>query len=288
MVRSSTALADTPPDPTAEPDRGDGQRGRAVRRRLAILALALTVAAVAIGGGITLLRQRGEPSLSSIVFGGSGPPTLVLLHGYGSSPERWVPFTRTIQLPPGGRFVFPRAPESTIPPDGPVDGRGWWRLALSSYIAPGEKAPDLSGARPPGMAEAASRVEQLVQQIGSDPGGPVILGGFSQGAMVASQVAFQSDVPLTALILLSGTPVDVESWRRNFVKRRGLPVFIAHGRSDDVLPFEAADSFRRELAAAGLAVTWHPFSDGHAIPAEVVVALNDFLAHLGLPIAARR
>ena len=243
---------------------------------------------MAIGGGITLLRQRGEPALSTIVFGGSGPPTLVLLHGYGSSPERWVPFTRTIQLPPGGRFVFPRAPESTIPPDGPVDGRGWWRLALASYIAPGEKVPDLSAARPPGMAEAAARVGKLLVQVGSDPGGPVVLGGFSQGAMVASQVAFLSDVPLTALILLSGTPVDEESLRRTLARRRGLPVFIAHGRSDDVLPFAASDRFRRELAAAGLQVTWHPFAGGHEIPAEVVVALNDFLAHLGLPVAARR
>ena len=106
--------------------------------------------------------------------------------------------------------------------------------------------------------------------------------------MLASQVAFLSDVPLAALVLLSGTPVDEATIKRNLHRRRGLPVFVAHGRSDDVLPFAAADRFRRELAAAGLQVTWFPFADGHAIPAEVVVALNDFLGRLGLPVAVRR
>jgi phospholipase/carboxylesterase len=286
MLRSTRALADTPA-PSAPPPPAEGGRGRVNRRRIALLATGLMVAAVAIAGGISFVRQLRQPPLTTIVFGGKGPPTLVLLHGYASNAERWVPFTRTIQLPAGGRFVFPRAPEPTIPPDGPLDGRGWWRLALSSYIAPGEKMADLSASRPPGIAEAASRVEDLLGELQRDPGGPIILGGFSQGAMVASEIAFRSDQPIAALVLLSGTPVDEASWRRSFGKRRGLPVFIAHGRSDDVLSFALADRFRRELAAAGLAVTWFPFDDGHAIPAEVVGALNDFLAHLGPPVASK-
>ena len=40
-----------------------------------------------------------KPQLTAIVSGGSGPPTLVLLHGYGSSAERWAPFTQTIRWP---------------------------------------------------------------------------------------------------------------------------------------------------------------------------------------------
>jgi len=108
-------------------------------------------------------------------------------------------------------------------------------------------------------------------------GGGVVLGGFSQGAMVASDVAFRSTAHLTALVLLSGTPVDEAAWRRGYAARRGLPVFIAHGRDDAVLPFNGSERMQRDLAAAGLRVTWVPFDGGHEIPAEVVIALSQFL-----------
>src|SRR5574339_949177 len=55
----------------------------------------------------------GPPKLATIVHVGDGPPTLVLLHGYGSSAERWMPFTQTIRWPATGRFVFPAGPERT-------------------------------------------------------------------------------------------------------------------------------------------------------------------------------
>jgi phospholipase/carboxylesterase len=98
--------------------------------------------------------------------------------------------------------------------------------------------------------------------------------------MVASEVAFRSRVPLAGLVILSGTLVDEHSWESRFGDRRGLPVFLAHGRQDRTLPFDAADRFRQKLGAAGLQVTWCPFDGGHEIPATVVIALNDFLARL--------
>ena len=140
----------------------------------------------------------------------------------------------------------------------------------------------MSSARPPGLKRAASLVENLLDERGIVPRGPVVLGGYSQGAMVASEVAFRSRVRLSALVVLSGTFVDEREWESHFGERRGLPVFLAHGRQDSTLPFEAADRMRRKLEAAGLQVTWCPFDGGHDIPAAVVVALNDFLARLHL------
>lgn len=166
--------------------------------------------------------------------------------------------------------------------DGSGNGRAWWPLDLRSYIPPGTSLPDLSNADPPGLRDVASRVEDLLDDRGLAPRGAVVLGGFSQGAMVASEVAFHSRAPLSALIILSGTPVDERSWERRFNERRGLPVFLAHGRKDLTLPFEAADRFRQKLEAAGLQVTWFPFDGGHEIPASVVVALNAFLDRVRL------
>ncbi len=100
--------------------------------------------------------------------------------------------------------------------------------------------------------------------------------------MVASEVAFRSKVPLSALILLSATLVDEPSWVNGFPERQNLRVFLAHGRADTVLPFEVAERFRQKLQAAGITVTWVPFDGGHEIPAVVVVALNEFIDRLQL------
>ena len=98
--------------------------------------------------------------------------------------------------------------------------------------------------------------------------------------MVASDVAFRTTIPIAALVLLSGTPVDEQVWRTGYGQRRGLPVFLAHGRTDPVLPFSGSERMQAELAAAANQVTWHPFDGGHEIPAEVVAALNQFLRNL--------
>jgi phospholipase/carboxylesterase len=240
------------------------------------------IAGACAGAGIALALHLRTPPLATIVHGGEGPPTLVLLHGYGSSAEHWAPFTHTIALPPGARFVFPQGPEVTVPPDGPADGRAWWRLELAAHIPPGGAIPDFSTAHPPGIDVAAARVRDLLGDLHARPGGPLVLGGFSQGAMVAADIAFRTDEAMTALVLLSGTIVDEAAWERGLAARRGLPVFVSHGEADVILPFAVANRFRQKMQRAGLQMTWVPFAGAHEIPAEVVVALNTFLGQLPL------
>lgn len=104
--------------------------------------------------------------------------------------------------------------------------------------------------------------------------------------MVACEVAFSSDEPLSALVLLSGTYVDSTGWGWNSARRRGLPVFIAHGRQDEIFPFDQAERLSRALARGqgegqeGVDVTFVPFDGGHEITPEVERALGIFLARL--------
>jgi phospholipase/carboxylesterase len=207
---------------------------------------------------------------------GDGPRPVVLLHGFSSSPEEWLPFTATIRLPPGRRFVFPQGPKRG------VNGRGraWWDLDLMSHTG-SDGLPDLSRTRPDGLAKAATSVRSVLedyQQRAAAVTGDIVLGGFSQGGMVSAEIAFRSDQALRALVLLSPTIVDEASWQSGIAARKGLPVFISHGRRDSILPFAASSRLADSLTAAGLQVTWVPFDGGHDIPAEVVAALNAFLA----------
>lgn len=242
-------------------------------------ALALAVAVAACG-----------PTPASVTHGGSGLRTIeagtgqlpfVLIHGYGSSAREWVPFTHTIALPPGRRFVMPDGPEQTAPPDGPSTGRAWWRLGLDAHRRPGDGLPDLSQTNPPGLVASTRLVRTLLGELAAAGGYPrqrQMVAGYSQGGMVAADLAFTTDEPLEALVLLSTTLVNEGAWREGMLRRRGLRVFISHGRHDAMLAFDQADRLQQAMRDAGLRVTWFPFDGGHEMPADVVASLNAFLA----------
>jgi phospholipase/carboxylesterase len=262
---------------------------------LALIAQSLTARAETAPSppGATLAKPPTPPGTSEIRNPrsrlltwevGDAKLPVVLLHGYGSQPQDWFPFVTTIKLPKGGgRFVFPSAPEPTVPPDGPLGGLGWWRLHLDTYVPAGAKLPDLSKAHPAGLVRAAGEIRTLLgeveKRLAVHPR-TAILGGFSQGGIVAAEVAFRSDVPLRALLLFSPTLVDEAAWIKAMERRRGLPVFISHGRKDDVLSYEASARLQETMQKAGLAVTWFPFDGGHEITVPVVEKLNEFLAKL--------
>jgi phospholipase/carboxylesterase len=137
---------------------------------------------------------------------------------------------------------------------------------------------DLTHEDPRGLERAAKLVRRSLSREGNSRTHPFVLGGFSQGAMVACEVAFSSDEPLAALVILSGTPLDRAGWKSRMALRKGLPVFMSHGRTDNILPYDLAERLHADLVAAGLVVTFIPFDGGHEIPAEVVTALGAFLA----------
>ena len=210
--------------------------------------------------------------LSAIVRGGDHPPTLVLLHGYGSRADHWLQFEPYLKVPNNGRLVLLQGPLR-----GPISGsRGWWWLNIEGHIPSGEPLPDFSTANPGGIKVASRLVRGYLEELE----GPIVLGGFSQGAMLSGEIAFQTDQELAGLVLLGGTTVNEAGWSERLPGRRPLPIFIAHGRRDSVLPFATAERFAHKLTTAGLNVTWVPFDGGHEIPAMVIERLNAFLGGL--------
>lgn len=228
----------------------------------------VTALLILIAPALLWLRLLTAP-VQAIVHGGSGPPSVVLLHGYGSRAEDWVQFEPKLSLPANTRLIYPQAPLR-----GPISGRrGWWWLNLNGHVPRGDTFADYSKIHPGGI-QVASR---LVRDYLKDVKPPIILGGFSQGAMTSAEIAFHSDQELAGLILLSGTTVDEEGWAAHFAGRRHLPIFIAHGRKDPVLPFERMERFQARLKALGMNVTWLPFEGDHGIPDEVVAGMSAFI-----------
>jgi phospholipase/carboxylesterase len=202
----------------------------------------------------------------------------VLFHGYGAPGEDLVPLGRVMDVPAGTRFAFPAAPISLAMGFG--DSRAWWHIdmaALEQAMVRGTHR-DMSDSVPDGLPEARAAALETVQQLVSDLSpSKLVLGGFSQGAMLALDVALHSDLPLAGLLLMSGTLLCADEWRARAAEREGLPVFQSHGRLDPLLGFEHAERLRDLLTEAGLPVTFVPFRGAHEIPPPVLSGAEAFL-----------
>ncbi len=210
--------------------------------------------------------------------GGGDGPVVVLLHGWGAPGDDLVPLGPEIDAPRGTRYIFPEAPLSLQMGFG--DSRGWWMLDIEKRqreIAAG-RARDLSREVPKGLAEARTKVIALLDELERRPGAkPIVLGGFSQGAMLACDVALNTSKPLAGIVLLSGTLLAADEWTPLMPKRKGLRVFQSHGSADPLLPSFMAEQLRDLLKQGGLSVDWVGFRGGHEIPGTVLDKLGLFL-----------
>jgi phospholipase/carboxylesterase len=101
--------------------------------------------------------------------------------------------------------------------------------------------------------------------------------GFSQGAMLALDVALAAAPAVDRVAMLSGALLaDSISALRAYAPPRP-PVLVSHGRADPVLPFAGGERVTEILTRHGFDVAWHPFDGGHEIPRAVVDHLRAFL-----------
>lgn len=218
--------------------------------------------------------------------GGGDGLTVVLLHGFGAPGDDLVPLADAIAAPAGTRFLFPEAPMLLPAELGGGGGRAWWmidmmRLQMAMMMG---QLRDLTQEVPEGLEPARERIIRLLDALVRDhrvDRERLVLGGFSQGAMLACDVALRTDDPLAALVLMSGTYLAESEWQPLMEKRKGLPVLQSHGTGDPLLPFEIAERLRDALTAAGLDVEFIRFGGGHGIAPDVLAHLGALLGRLG-------
>ena len=207
----------------------------------------------------------------------SAPTTVIFLHGFGAGGDDLVPLARELRPPPGVRFLFPAAPLA-LDPYG--DSRAWWMIDVERLLS--ASPADRSNEVPAGLAEARGLISGLLDQVEKDGTRRVILGGFSQGAMLSLDVALHRDRPLAGLVLMSGTRINGAAWKERMDRVRGLPIFMSHGTGDPLLSFAAARSLRDDLAAAGADLDWVEFPGGHEIPPPVLAGVSRLIGRLAI------
>ena len=221
---------------------------------------------------------------------GARPPLLVVFcHGYGASGEDLVPFVpelleREPRLAPV-RFAFPAGPLS-LGQAAWGDARAWWPLdwmKLAAAARSPEAREALSNEVPEGLVSARRKLQGSIEALLAGSGvAPerVVLGGFSQGGMLATDLALHWEHRPAALVALSAVPVTANTWRKLAPRRAGLPVILSHGREDMVLPYSGGEALRELLSSAGLAVEFIPFDGPHTVHPDALDRVAQLLGSL--------
>lgn len=213
---------------------------------------------------------------------------VVLCHGFGAPGGDLVSLAPELcrarpELAQKVRFVFPEAPLS-LRALGYGEGCAWWPLDFQRLAALQSGNASVARLRrevPEGLPRARRLLTGLIEELTLQtqlPIGRVVIGGFSQGAMLATDVALRLEEAPAGLVIFSGMLLNEVEWARRAPIRRGLYVLQAHGRQDPLLPFSSAEALCELLVFSGLSVDFLDFEAGHTIPFEGVKRLGDFLA----------
>jgi phospholipase/carboxylesterase len=227
-------------------------------------------------------RPDGDSCPPAIWIEPTGPArvAVLLLHGLDMTPAHLAPMVRSLKLP--ALVALPSGPVER-----PGGHRSWWPVDDAARDARLLAGPsDLHDTHPPGRDRARDAVHASARDLRErSPGLPMIVAGFSQGAMLALDCVFQSPpLAVDALALWSASRLAFSEWAPAMHRLRGVRVDLLHGRADANLGFAAAQSLRDALVAEDADVRWSPFEGGHEIPLQAWVGLRRLVRELA-PLA---
>jgi phospholipase/carboxylesterase len=199
--------------------------------------------------------------------------TVILLHGLGADGYDFVPVVRELETngAPAARYVFPHAPTMPVTINGGYVMRAWYDILGTDLV----RREDEKGIRASqGMVEALIERE-VARGVARSR---IVLAGFSQGGAITLHTGLRQPQPLAGLIALSCYLPLAESFSKEAAAgSKGVPVFLAHGTQDPVVPLARGAASRDALKAAGYAVEWHDYPMPHSVSAEEIADIAAFM-----------
>jgi phospholipase/carboxylesterase len=192
--------------------------------------------------------------------------TVIWMHGLGADCWDFVPIVKELGLPEELplRFIFPQAPSRPITINNGYVMPGWYDIAMNEI----ERKPDEGGIR-----ESQKFIDEVIEReltrgIDADK---IILAGFSQGGAIALQTGLRSKHGLGGILALStyltlGDSLAAEKTLAN----ANIPILMAHGTQDPVVPLALARASRDALAQQQFKVEWREYPMQHSLCAEEV------------------
>lgn len=203
--------------------------------------------------------------------------TVMLLHGFGASCDDLAPLGQYLDRSQEWNWIYPEG-ILEVPTSPHTSGRAWFPIRMAEIEAAAMRGEtvDFAEVLPQGMKNAEARIVSLIETLRIDPS-DLVLGGFSQGAMMAVQVAINLKADLRGLILFSGTLINRNEWVEKLPAKRDIPFIQSHGKNDPILGFSHALRLNQQLKECGLKGDFHEFNGGHEIPLPIIQKAASFL-----------
>lgn len=215
----------------------------------------------------TVEIEPGEPPVGSVIW----------LHGLGADGHDFEPIVAELHLPTAMplRFVFPHAPVRPVTINGGLSMRAWYDIYSLDRDGPVDEA---------GIRDSAAILDSLIaREIDRGMAAEkIVAAGFSQGGAVALHSALRYPQRLAGLMALStylplpGT-FQAEVVENDTAANKHLPIFMAHGSFDPVLPMHLGTDSRDLLQNAGFEVEWHDYPMAHAVCPEEIAHIRNWL-----------
>jgi len=199
--------------------------------------------------------------------------SIIWLHGLGADGGDFVPVADALKLPFALRYIFPDAPVRPVTINGGMVMRAWYDIVSPSMAAQQDAA---------GIRASQSLIEALIaQEVRRNIApGNIFLAGFSQGGAIALHTALRQTAPLGGVLALSTyLPLADRAVGEALPGTRDTPIFMAHGRSDPVIPYMLGAGSRDALLGFGYTVDWHEYAMQHSVCEEELRDIEAWLTH---------
>ena len=211
-----------------------------------------------------VVLEPPEPASASVIW----------LHGLGADGHDFEPIVPQLgaNLTNTTRFVFPHAPRQPVTINGGMVMRAWYDICDADF--PGQA--DETGIRR-SEATLCDYISREIQAgIAADR---IVLAGFSQGGVIALRTGLLYPQRLAGIMALSTyLPLQSETAREKNATNSLIPIFLAHGALDALIPIEVAKSSRDFLHEHGYDVEWHSYRMDHSLCADELQDINEWLS----------
>ena len=211
-----------------------------------------------------------------IVTGNAPDSAVIWLHGLGADGNDFAPIVAELGLPPNVkvRFIFPHAPMLPVTINGGYVMPAWYDVKSLDL----RQEEDTAGIRNSQRQLEALIRRELERGIASTR---IVLAGFSQGGAIALHTGLRYDAPLAGVLALSTyLPLPDTIMAEASPANAALPVFMAHGTVDSVIPLAHGATSRDLLIQEGYAVEWHEYPMTHSVCAEEISDIGTWLTRI--------
>ena len=206
-------------------------------------------------------------------IGKSPQHSIIWLHGLGADGGDFVSIAEEMNLPVAVRYIFPHAPMQPVTINGGYVMRAWYDIVASNIDAQQDAA---------GIRASQAELEKLIAQEKQRgiATGNIYLAGFSQGGVIALQTGLRHAERLGGILALSTYLPLAEIFADEASEcAKDTPIFMAHGRSDSVIPYLTGKISAEQLSALGYPLEWHEYAMPHSVCMEEVQDIAAWLTH---------